>query len=147
VFCAFFEKIDSIFLSNSHVINDSLSKIIISGEQVLEFVSEAQKSGGKISPYLKTKTLDATPVFEEQFLRIYGSNFYELVEKDGGFTTPDRPKALLLLFLWPNCVRCQHIEAYLESYAFQPKNSNRLKHFQFATFDLATNTPSPWYVK
>jgi len=119
----------------------------MSGEQVLEFVAEAQKSGGKISPYLKTETLDPSPVFEEPFLRVYGSNFYDLVEKDGGFTTPDRPKALLLLFLWPNCLRCQHIEAYLERYAFEPHNSNRLKRLQFATFDLDFNTPSPWYLE
>ena len=121
IFCAFFENIDSIFLSDSYVIDEPLNKIIISGEQVLSFVNEARKIGGNISPYLRTETLAPTPVFDEPFLRIYGSNFYKLVENNG-YTTPDRPKALLLLFLWPDCLRCQHLEAYLESYAFQPKN-------------------------
>ena len=55
----------------------------MTGGLVLSFVNEARNIGGKISPYLRTETLDQKPVFEEPFLRVYGSNFYKLVENNG----------------------------------------------------------------
>jgi len=71
-----------------------------SAEVIHNFIQDFRDN--KIHVYLKTETIDPTPVIREGILRVYGSNFITLV-KDRKYAPAGTMKGLILMFTKQNC--------------------------------------------
>ena len=87
--------------------------------------------------YLKTEKQDATPFFEGNILRVYGSNFISLV-KERKYAPAEELKGLILLFTKQNCAKCEWTEAYFDRLAQEFGGED----FQFAIMDVDENSPT-----
>jgi hypothetical protein len=97
-FLAILQNKDVGFLYEGPIIKEGKIKKgeeIKSADVIENFIQEFRDN--KLPVYLKTETIDATPVIREGILRVYGSNFISLV-KDRKYAQSGTMKGLILMF-------------------------------------------------
>lgn len=110
--------------------------MVMTAETIDTFLNDYK--AGKLHPYLKTEKLDATPFYEGNILRVYGSNFISLV-KELKYAPSGDFKSLILMFTKQNCPKCEWLEAYFDQLSLEFGSD---PDFQFAIMDVDQNSPT-----
>jgi hypothetical protein len=83
----------------AHALKKTLTIEQGSNKTVKKFIEDFREN--LLQPYLKTETIDPSPVIKDSILRVYGSNYISLV-KNRKYAKPGTMKGLILLFTKQN---------------------------------------------